>query len=496
MVSKDAAPIRSLDSNGQGPSGPPSPARAWPRAPVNRLRCRTVAETLDHLPPQLDGRVLAVSRWILPLWLRWRSRVVQVQVEGLDHLLQAVRRFQAGESRLLLAFRHPSLDDPACMARLLWVDLARQARRRGVRLDPAPHGQFLFDRGIPLWAGKPMGWLFTHLGGSSIQRGKLDLPALRTARQLLLQGPHPFAVAPEGATNGHNEQLSPLEPGAAQLAFWTAADLAAAGRPEGMELLPIGLQYTFIDPVWQPIEALLSQLEAGAGLSPDPTHDLAVPSLQGRLVRLGERMLEQMESFYRDQVRLPLPPLAPGTGTPPDGARFADRLERLLDLALGRVEQSFRVEPRGTITDRCRRLEQAGWERLYPDPPVSPEPLSPLAKGLRERLAAEAEAQLWHMRVVESFLAVSGHYVAEHPSQERFADTLLLLWDTQCRIQGHTANARPRIGRRRVRIRIDRPIVVDERLEAYRQDRRRAVLELTEMLRERLEALIVPSPLG
>jgi hypothetical protein len=156
----------------------------------------------------------------------------------------------------------------------------------------------------------------------------------------------------------------------------------------------------------------------------------------------------------------------------------------------------LRVEPRGSLSDRCRRLEQAGWERLYPEAaPAAVEP-SPLARGLQERLAAEVNAQLWHMRLVESFVAVSGHYVAEHPSQERFADTLLLLWDTQCRIQGHTANRRPRLGRRRVRIRIDPPISVNERMDAYRRDRRRAVQELTETLQSRLERLIVPSPLG
>jgi hypothetical protein len=100
------------------------------------------------------------------------------------------------------------------------------------------------------------------------------------------------------------------------------------------------------------------------------------------------------------------------------------------------------------------------------------------------------------MRVVESFIAVSGRYVRERPSQERFADTLLLIWDTQCRIQGQTANRRPRLGRRRARISIDRPIAVGERLEDYRRDRRRAVQALTEDLGLRLERLIVPSPLG
>ncbi len=453
------------------------------------------APPLEFLPPRLDGRVLAVGRVVLPLWLRWRCRIDTVEVEGMASLVEAMRSFQAGESRLLLAFRHPSLDDPLSMARLLWVELARAGRQQGLRFDPAPTGQFLFDRGIPLWAGAPMGWLFTHLGGASIQRSKLDLPALRTARRLLLDGPHPFALAPEGATNGHNEVLGPLEPGTAQLAFWTAADLADAGRHERMDLLPIGLQYSYIDPVWGAIEDLLCRLETAAGLSPDPSHALAPTRLLERLVLLGERMLEQMEAFYRDKVHLCLPDgeaaLMVAAATP-----FGHRLQQLMDLALRRVEQSFGIHPSGSLTDRCRRLEQAGWDRLYPAQPDAAAPLSPLAQGLADRLAEETAAQLWHMRVVESFVAVSGSYVRERPSQERFADTLLLLWDTQCRIQGHPANRRPRLGRLRARISIDTPIVVDERMADYRSDRRLAVQTLTEELALRLQRLIVPSALG
>jgi hypothetical protein len=207
-------------------------------------------------------------------------------------------------------------------------------------------------------------------------------------------------------------------------------------------------------------------------------------------------MLEQMEAFYRDKVHLAVPEkCAPAADSAEPEPAFGPRLQRLMDLALRRVEQSFGMGPSGSLTDRCRRLEQAGWDRLYPARPPGREPPSPLAQALADRLAEETAAQLWHMRVVESFVAVSGSYVRERPSQERFADTLLLLWDTQCRIQGHTANQRPRLGRRRVRISIDRPIVVDGRLADYRRDRRQAVQALTEELELRLERLIVPSPL-
>ena len=108
---------------------------------------------LEFLPPRLDGGVLALSRWLLPLWLRQGCHITRLTVRHPERLLDAMTRFQAGDSRLLIAFRHPSVDDPASMAYLLWRALPREARRRGVRLRPAPHAQFLYDRGIPLWAG-------------------------------------------------------------------------------------------------------------------------------------------------------------------------------------------------------------------------------------------------------------------------------------------------------------------------------------------------------
>lgn len=449
---------------------------------------------LAFLPPRLDRRVLAAVRLLLPLWLR-RSGIEAVQTDGLERLADEMRAFQQGRTRLLLAFRHPTVQDPAVLARLLWRDLPRHARLR-----PRPHAQFLYDRGIPLWAGEAAGWVLSHLGGCSIQRGSLDLPALRTARSLLLDGPYPFAVAPEGATNGHNEVVSPLEPGVAQLALWTADDLARAGRRERMVVLPLGLQYGFTRPVWPAIETLLSQLERDAGLEAGD-HRLEPERLYRRMLRLAERILNCMEAFYRDAYHQPLPRMHDGEAPVDPNRQLGERLARLLDAALRVVEQALAVEPHGALADRCRRLEQAGWERLYPASATGngsghgagAVPPCPLEQGLAERLAQETAQRLWHMRLVESFVAVSGRYVRERPSQERFADTLLILWDTLCRIKGGQPERRPQLGPRRALVRIGEPLVMEPWLEAYRGNRRRAVADLTTELQGRLEGLILPS---
>jgi 1-acyl-sn-glycerol-3-phosphate acyltransferase len=475
------------------------------------------ATSLEFIPPRLDGRVLAGARWLLPLWLH-RAGLRSVRVEGLERLQAAMEAFQAGRSRLLLAFRHPSLDDPAVMAHLLWIDLARAGplgsegdRRR--RFRPRPHAQFLYDRGIPLWAGAPVGWLLSHLGGCSIQRSKLDLPALRTARALLLDGPYPFAVAPEGSTNGHNEVISPLEPGVAQLALWTADDLDRAGRPEATTLLPIGLQYSFITPVWPAIERLLRELETEVGLPPTPDRSLEPQRLYGRLYSLAVVILTRMESFYRDAYHQPLPkapdatPASGNASQEPGGpapqpsqapasnnSDFGARLSRLMEAALQVAERALAVEGRGDVNERCRRLEQAGWDRLYPaSGTATPLAASALERGLASRLAEQTAQQLWHMRLVESFVAVSGSYVKDDPSQERFADTLLILWDTLCRIRGGNPERRPRLGNRRAQIRIGEAMEIGPRLAAYRTDRRGAVASLTADLQREMEGLIVPS---
>ena len=480
------------------------------------------AAPLEFIPPRLDQRVLFGARLLLPLWLR-SGGLQGIEVEGIERLQWAMERFQAGQSRLLLAFRHPSLDDPAVMAQLLWGELARSGRpknghnsnRRRRRFHPRPHAQFLFDRGIPLWAGAWMGWLLSRLGGCSIQRSKLDLPALRTARALLLAGPHPFAVAPEGATNGHNEAISPLEPGVAQLALWTADDLDRAGRPEATEVLPIGLQYRFTKPVWPAIEALLSQLEVDGGLAASADHSLDPERLYGRLFRLAELILSRMEGFYRNAYHLPLEKNA--TRLPNDANdQLGERLNLLMETVLTLVEHSLGVKAHGGVGERCLRLEQASWDRLYPAPGNqsgvsnhsqvgnqsavgnhsevrSPTGASALEQGLADRWAKETERQLWHMRLVESFVAVSGRYVKDHPSQERFADTLLILWDTMARIKGSNPARRPRLGPRRAVVRIGEPLAIAPRLAAYRVDRRAGVAALTAELRSSLVDLILPT---
>jgi len=161
-----------------------------------------------------------------------------------------------------------------------------------------------------------------------------------------------------------------------------------------------------------------------------------------------------------------------------------------MNAALNVAEQHFAIAPKGTITDRCRRLEQAGWDWIYRDDLENVENLSPVEKGLADRIAEEASLRLWHMRLVESFVSVTGRYVIEKPTGDRFAEILLIFWDMVTRIKGEVPFPRPQLGVQGVKITIGQPLSVSDRWEAYHASRRQAVAGLTQDLQTALEEMI------
>ncbi|QQE63512.1 glycerol acyltransferase [Leptolyngbya sp. BL0902] len=460
---------------------------------------------LRFLPPQPNRTVLRVTQWLMPAWIRWRENLQRVESHNVDPLVYLMRDFQAQQHRFLLAFRHPSPQDAFCLAHLLWYDVPRRAKQLGVTLDYPVHAHFIYDRGIPLWAGAWVGGFYSRLGGTPIQRGKLDRQGLRSARHLFANGAWPMAAAPEGGNNGHTELVSPLEPGIAQMGFWCVEDLQQAGRSEQVSLLPVGITYQYTPPPWDKLDGWLDRLEQETGLvampqatratdeassvlserpSPAGLTDAALQRRYQRLLALGEHLLGVMEDYYQRVYRMPVV-------TPP--APFADRLEVLRDTALQVAETYFQLPPRGTMIDRCRRIEQAGWERIFRQELGEDQPLSAVARGLADREAEEASLRMWHMRLVENFVAVTGQYVRERPTAERFAETLMIVRDIVWLIKGENPFPRPKLGPQVATITVGEPISVSDRWPAYKAGRKQAVADLTSDLQLALERMI-PQP--
>jgi hypothetical protein len=463
---------------------------------------------LEHLPANFNPLIWRVIRSILPTWVRWQTAITNIQLLHTEQLASLYADFQAGKTRFLMAFRHPSPEDAYGLAHLIWQAVPQTAKEQGILLKQPVHAHFIYDRGIPLWAGPWVGWLYAQLGGTSIQRGKLDLVALKSARYLFANGQFPMVAAPEGGNNGHNEIVSPLEPGIAQLGFWCVDDLRKAHRAESVMIVPLGIQYRYVNPPWTAVEALLAELEVSSGLgaameplqtlNPEHFADIGLPleralTLYSRLYRLAEHLLTVMEGYYQKFYQATMREASSAANTPTAGpnAALAQRLQTLLDLSLRVAEDYFGLPPKGSVIDRCRRLEQAGWDRIFREELKDEKAISAVERGLADRIAEEAELRMWHMRLVESFVAVTGRYVLEKPSVDRFAETVLLMRDVIIRIQGNHPFPRPQLGPQKAILTVGEPISVSDRWLDYKQGRKQAVETLTQDLQTRLEGLIL-----
>jgi 1-acyl-sn-glycerol-3-phosphate acyltransferase len=463
---------------------------------------QSVQPRLGFIPPHYRAWVVQAGYILLPFLLRVRLRpwlpvgIWPVTCANPEVLAQCYQQFQSGKIRLVMAFRHSQVDDPLCLSYLFSRLVPQAARRLGFSLTRPIHSFFMYDRGMSLWAGKWLEWFFASMGGIPVHRGRrLDLKALKSVREHIANGPFPVTIAPEGATNGHGEIISPLEPGTAQVAFWAVEDIQKAGRSEQVVLLPIGLRYFYPQPDWAALNRLLDRLERDCGLPLQSFTDPATASAQAyyqRLLHLGEHLLTQMEQFYdrfygsdRSEAQDTVP------------KTIDQRLQPLLNQALAVGERFFKLPSTGHLEARCRRLEEAGWNYIYREDIEHIDQLSPFDRGLANWIAQVSTLQLRHMRLAESFVSVNGHYVKDNLSFERFAETTLILFDLVERVKGTKIPKRPQLGRRQAVITLGEPINVSDRWPDYAQSRRAAkasVEALTVDLQKALEGLIEASP--
>ena len=469
------------------------------------IRC--AQPKLKFVPPHFNPWVHQLAYLSLPLLLRLRTRnwlpsgIAKVEGSNLEVLAELFHQFQMGKVRFLIAFHHPEVDDPLSIAYMLSRQMPKVARQQGISLQNPIHTHFLYDRGMMLWAGNWLGWLFSSLGGVPIRRGKrIDLECLRTARDLFANGKLPIAVAPEGATNGHGAIVSPLESGVAQLGFWCVEDLVKANRDETVMILPMVIKYYYLDHPWEKLNWLLSELETNSGLSVQKTEPSAIKNREEvyyqRILRLAEHLLSQLEDFYRRFYHQDLPEITTAQSTSPE--KVLDiRLQRLRETALQVAEKYFGLEPQGTLEKRCRRIEEATWNYIYREDFPSIEDLNTLPslqRGLSDWVAKEANLQVRHMRLVETFVVATADYVREKTTFERLAEISLLMFDLLARVREGKIPGRPRLGWRKAQITIGEPISITQRWSSYQSSRRgakQAVRDLTQDLQVALEKLVV-----
>ncbi len=423
---------------------------------------------LKFLVPAYNPLWGRIWRFLIPLFVQRVNRVKRCHLENGEGLVKALQEFYQGKSRLIIAFRHPSLDDPPVIYKVVVRDLVKLARKLGKPFPVPPHLFFMYSRGLPLWAGKYLEWLLPRLGATPIFRGQTDRAGIASALKLLVEGKHPLAVAPEGTINTKNWEVKTLETGLVKIALMGQKALKEKGLALPVVILPVGIAYLYPKPPWNELDELLEELEAGwvTGTGFDlnsgevaencrafelPTggkwpSNPALKQRYERFLQIYLAMLGTLEETYRHNYNKEMAP----AGASPD-ERASWLVERILELA----EERLLIKGSGRTIKRIQKVEQLAWNHQY-----RLTPNNPAKGGFAHWLARESSLSALHTWIVYGLYDIKLTYLFEDPSFERVTEMALLTWDILSTCLGIKALARPILGPREAKVTVGQPLVI------------------------------------
>jgi 1-acyl-sn-glycerol-3-phosphate acyltransferase len=396
--------------------------------------------TLDFLPPRENRLVLRLSHVLLPVVMSRVRHIVAVKIPKGDWAhLEALRR-----RRAILSANHPTTSDPLVAMYL--------SRRLGEGFN------YMACR--ELFHG-PWGWIIQRLGAYSIHRGLPDRQSFRMTRRLLAELDRKVVIFPEGETYEHNDALIPFQQGVIQIGFRALEDLQKAGREPSLPVLPIAVKYRCVIDPRPAIEAGLRSLEKALALP----H--AEESAYARLRRVGLHVFGRMEREFG----LKLPPDVP----------LNERIAAAKTHVLDHVSREIGVErPHDLpLADQMRFLFNAVYQ--FADE-FAEEPGDYGQRQHARRLAAAAPL-LDDLRRLQNFLVVTDGYVAERMTGERFLDVIGRL---QREVLGQVRHGVPR----EAVVRIAPAIDLGPRYDAYRQQKRETIAEVTARVEASVRSLV------
>jgi 1-acyl-sn-glycerol-3-phosphate acyltransferase len=279
-----------------------------------------VTEPYQFVPPIHSTFWTYPLRWWLPGKVRRAWGVQWPEFRGLEHL----RASRAAGHGVLIAPNHCRPCDPVVVG-LLGVELGQPTYTLA--------SWHLFVQ------GRVQRWLMRAAGVFSIYREGMDRESLRAATQYLAEARRPLVIFPEGIVSRANDRLGYLMEGTAFIARSAAKQRAKAEPPGKVVVHPVALHYYFGGDLRKAVEPVLDMIETRLGWQPQ--RDL---KLLPRVKKLGDALLAVKEVEYFGHAQ-------PGS--------VGERLPRLIDRALGPLEEEYRVKPEPVTIERVKRLRTA-----------------------------------------------------------------------------------------------------------------------------------------
>ena len=380
-------------------------------------------------PPKYAAWFRPVLHGLTALFLRQRFSIRRVEVRGQEHLVGLVR---SGQS-VLVAPNHADHADPALLITV--------GRRYGLAFHfmAAREG---FERG---WLHR---FVLQHSGAFSVDREGADLASIRTAMNILRECRHPLVIFPEGEIYHHHEELDLLNEGVATILLRAAEKL-----PEGKRsyAVPTAIHIAHEASVAATFSRRLDDLERRITWKPKSRTEIVE-----RIYRVGGAMLSIKEEEFLGEAQK---------------GDLVERIQKLQEHLVRQIEEKHgRSGAAQPLPLRIKALRHVIRQELHAASAPAPE---------REE---ELYDQLEQLFLAQQLYSYPGQYLRRNPTPDRIAETILKLEEDILEREHYPAP-------RQAEAIFGEPVDVSAELEARKLNARTGVRAMTELLRERIQAL-------
>jgi 1-acyl-sn-glycerol-3-phosphate acyltransferase len=410
--------------------------------------------------PRISKRIMFLVRLLARIYLFVFLGIARVVLRGERHFFKAFERALRGDSRCILAFRHPNGGEPQILVWFLLFRLRSLAKRAGIPLARRPHALFVYGYDVLRWGGWVARLVMPGLGAMPIHPTKLNSQGMTRIFKAIKEGPYPLGIAPEGRVTYNTEQILNLEQGTIRIGFHAAEQLKKEGKPYPVEILPVSIHFRYGPWGKMCLTRLLKRLDSATGFRGRYKKE-GEPAFTLRLRNCRDYLIAQNELRY---------------GIPADETDMPERLQRIVAAALDRAEQILGIT---TAADdsiaRLNHTRQVCWDRIYLPDRETLEGLSPVERSRLDLRAGEAWYAGRHIDLVDFLWYFRSPLPEDATPLHLKIEYAQNLWILANRTMGGSYAARNiNIFPRRVIIQAAEPINLTDRLPEYYRDRKAA----------------------
>ena len=423
--------------------------------------------------PRMSKLVLLIVRLLGRLYLFLFYGVARMVLRKEKVLSEAFRRALAGESRCIIAFRHPNGGEPQILSWFFLFRLRVLAARAGVRFIRWPHALFVYSYEVVRWGGWIARFIMPNLGAMPIHHTKMDSQGMARIYNAIVEGPYPLALAPEGQVSYTTDSVPRLEPGTIRIGFNAAQRLKEKNKNCPVEILPVSIHFRFGSWGKLSIELLLRKIEKKCGFSRQNQRNL---SFTERLRQCRDHILNVNEVRYQIKGD--------------ESHSFEERIEQVINAALETAERMIGVKSEGDFFFRKYRIRQFCWDRIYLPGADNFNDINHIERNMMDLRAGEA----WHIGRHQELVDLCWYFRLPLPAEEtplhNKVEYVQNLWDFASRTMGGAYSDRVSIFPRRVIIHTSPAINLSERLPFYENNKKAAIeAALTDLEKAYLDSI-------